>query len=100
MVCLRTNVTDNDNNACSLVRKQQRTILPYPASIRACVPSGLVNNKKKRGVGGERERERERERDCLVIALRPQTPKHIRCGWSHYTDTSEPVDEGVGTLQL
>jgi hypothetical protein len=28
----------------------------------------------------------------LVIALRPQTPKHIRGGWSHYTDTSEPVD--------
>jgi hypothetical protein len=28
----------------------------------------------------------------LVIALRPQTLKHIRGGWSHYTDTSEPVD--------
>jgi hypothetical protein len=28
----------------------------------------------------------------LVIALRPQTPKHIRGGWSHSTDTSEPVD--------
>jgi hypothetical protein len=27
----------------------------------------------------------------LVIALRPQTPKHIKGGWSH-TDTSEPVD--------
>jgi hypothetical protein len=26
------------------------------------------------------------------IALRPHTPKHIRGGWSHYTDTSEPVD--------
>jgi hypothetical protein len=37
---------------------------------------------------------------CLVVALRPQTPKHIRGGWSHYTDTSEPVDGGVGTLQL
>jgi hypothetical protein len=24
-----------------------------------------------------------------VIALRPQTPKHLRGGWSHYTDTSE-----------
>jgi hypothetical protein len=22
----------------------------------------------------------------LVFALRPQTPKHIRCGWSHYTE--------------
>jgi hypothetical protein len=28
----------------------------------------------------------------LVIALRPQTPKNVRGGWSHYTDTSEPVD--------
>jgi hypothetical protein len=36
----------------------------------------------------------------LVIALRPQTPKHIRGGWSQYTDTSKPVDGGVGTLQL
>jgi hypothetical protein len=31
----------------------------------------------------------------LVVALRPQTPKHIRGGWSHYIDTSEPVDGGV-----
>jgi hypothetical protein len=31
----------------------------------------------------------------LVFALRPQTPKHIRGGWSHYTDTSEPIDGGV-----
>jgi hypothetical protein len=36
----------------------------------------------------------------LVIASRPQTPEHIRGGWSHYTDTSESVDGGVGTLQL
>jgi hypothetical protein len=28
----------------------------------------------------------------LVIALRPHTPKHIRGDWSHYIDTSEPVD--------
>jgi hypothetical protein len=28
----------------------------------------------------------------LVIALRPLTPKHVRGGRSHYTDTSEPVD--------
>jgi hypothetical protein len=28
----------------------------------------------------------------LVIALRPQTPMHIKGGWPHYTDTSEPVD--------
>jgi hypothetical protein len=27
----------------------------------------------------------------LVISLHPQTPKHIRGGWSHYTDTSEQV---------
>jgi hypothetical protein len=32
----------------------------------------------------------------LVVALRPHTPKHIRGGWSHYTDTSEPVDGRVG----
>jgi hypothetical protein len=28
----------------------------------------------------------------LVIALCPQTSRHVRGGWSHYTDTSEPVD--------
>jgi hypothetical protein len=28
----------------------------------------------------------------LVIVLRPQTPKHILGGWSHYTETSEPAD--------
>jgi hypothetical protein len=28
----------------------------------------------------------------FAIASRPQTPKHIRGGWLHYTDTSEPVD--------
>jgi hypothetical protein len=28
----------------------------------------------------------------LVIAVRPQTPKQIKGGWSHYTDTSKPVD--------
>jgi hypothetical protein len=33
----------------------------------------------------------------FVVALRPQTPKHIRGGWSHYTDNSEPVD---GEVQL
>jgi hypothetical protein len=35
----------------------------------------------------------------LVIALRPQTPKHIRGGRSHYTDTSEPAD-GNGTQNM
>jgi hypothetical protein len=35
------------------------------------------------------------QRFGLVFALRPQTSKHIRGGWSHYTDTSEPVDGGV-----
>jgi hypothetical protein len=35
------------------------------------------------------------------LLLYGQTPKHIRGGWSHYyTDTSKPVDGGVGTLQL
>jgi hypothetical protein len=28
----------------------------------------------------------------LVIALHPHTPKHMRGGWSHYTDTSELAD--------
>jgi hypothetical protein len=28
----------------------------------------------------------------MVIALRPRIPKHIRDSWSHYTDTSQPVD--------
>jgi hypothetical protein len=36
----------------------------------------------------------------LVVALRPQTPKHFRGGWSHYTDSSEPVDGRVGTLSI
>jgi hypothetical protein len=37
----------------------------------------------------------------LVIALRPQTPKHIKGGWSHYTDTSEPVDgNGAQNMSL
>jgi hypothetical protein len=34
-----------------------------------------------------------------VIALRPQTPKHIRGAWSHYTNTSEPV-EGNGAQNM
>jgi hypothetical protein len=34
----------------------------------------------------------------LLIALRPQTSKHIRGGWSQYTDTSKPVD-GVHALR-
>jgi hypothetical protein len=27
-----------------------------------------------------------------MVALSPHTPKHIRGGWSHYTDTSEPAE--------
>jgi hypothetical protein len=30
--------------------------------------------------------------NVLVISLRSQTPKHMRGGCSHYTDTSERVD--------
>jgi hypothetical protein len=30
------------------------------------------------------EEEEEEEEEGLVIALRPQTPKHNRGGWSHY----------------
>jgi hypothetical protein len=47
---------------------------------------------------GEKQRERKNKKVRLVglvIALRPQTPKHIRGGWSHYNDNSEPVDGGV-----
>jgi hypothetical protein len=33
----------------------------------------------------------------------PTTPKHIRDSWSHYTDTSEPVDgngvQNIATVQ-
>jgi hypothetical protein len=32
---------------------------------------------------------KEKER---MVALRPHTPKRFRDGWTHYTDTSEPVD--------
>jgi hypothetical protein len=34
-----------------------------------------------------------------MVVLRPQTPKPIRGGWSHYTDTSEPVD-AYGTQNM
>jgi hypothetical protein len=44
--------------------------------------------------GGERERF-----VGFVIALRLQTPKRIRGGWSHYTDTSEPVN-GYGAQNM
>jgi hypothetical protein len=40
----------------------------------------------------KKERKKERKGLVLVIALRPQTLKHIRDGWSHYTDASKPVD--------
>jgi hypothetical protein len=33
----------------------------------------------------------------LIIALRQQTLKHIRGGWSHYTDTSKPADGNGGS---
>jgi hypothetical protein len=35
----------------------------------------------------------------FFIALRPQTPKHIRGGWSHNTDISAPVD-GNGAQKM
>jgi hypothetical protein len=35
----------------------------------------------------------------IQIQIRSQTPKHVRGGWSHYTDTSEPVDgNGAQTM--
>jgi hypothetical protein len=36
------------------------------------------------GGGGKKER---------MVALRLHLPKHIRGGWSQYTDNSEPVDD-------
>jgi hypothetical protein len=39
--------------------------------------------------------------DVLFLAsvmLGTQTPKHIRGGWSHNTDTSKPVDGKMGAL--
>jgi hypothetical protein len=44
------------------------------------------NRREKRLKVKEKEQEHER-----MVALRPHTPKHIRDGWSHYIDTSEPV---------
>jgi hypothetical protein len=34
----------------------------------------------------------------LVVALRPQTPKRIRGGWSHFADTGEPVGFKIWSL--
>jgi hypothetical protein len=39
-----------------------------------------------------------REFQGLVIALHPQTQKHIRGGWSRYTDTSEPDSNGAQNI--
>jgi hypothetical protein len=41
-----------------------------------------------------------RRRRSLVIAILPHTPKYIEGGWSHYTDTSEPVDGYNGALNM
>jgi hypothetical protein len=37
-------------------------------------------------------RKKKKEKKERMVALRPRTPKHIRGGWSHYTDTREPVE--------
>jgi hypothetical protein len=39
------------------------------------------------------------QRKGKLDALRPQTPQRIRGGWSHYTDTSEPV-VGYGATNM
>jgi hypothetical protein len=53
--------------------------------------------RRMRGEEEEKNEEKKEEMVGLVIALRPQTLKHIR--GSHYTDTSEPVD-GNGTQNM
>jgi hypothetical protein len=45
----------------------------------------LISRNVSLGATGGRKKER-------MVALRPHTPKHIRGGWSHYADTSEPAD--------
>jgi hypothetical protein len=44
----------------------------------------------------EKKKEKGKER---MVALRPHTPKHVRGGWSHYTDTSKP-DGGYGAQNM
>jgi hypothetical protein len=34
-----------------------------------------------------------------MVALRPNTPKYFTGGWSHYVETSEPVD-GYGAQNM
>jgi hypothetical protein len=72
---------------------------PHTHTIKRMKHILFSNNKQgeriRRRVKSKRRRRRRRMVGWLVIALRPQTPKHIRGGWSHYTDTSEPVDGGV-----
>jgi hypothetical protein len=46
----------------------------------------------------EKENKKEKRKDRMV-ALPPHTSKHNRGGWSHYTDTSEPVD-GYGAQNI
>jgi hypothetical protein len=45
------------------------------------------------------DKEKERHSEERMVALCPHTVMRIRGGWSHYTDTSEPVD-GNGALNM
>jgi hypothetical protein len=37
---------------------------------------------------------------CVVIALRPQTLKHVRGGWSHYTPANQLILMGLKIWSL
>jgi hypothetical protein len=37
---------------------------------------------------------------CVVIALHPQTPKHIRGSWSHYTPANQLILIGLNIWSL
>jgi hypothetical protein len=75
------------------------TFGPAPVAAFARLESALsatsvhvpenVDSLHKIFVSDAKPRRRKKER---MVALRPHTSKHIRGGWSHYTDTSEPVE--------
>jgi hypothetical protein len=45
------------------------------------------------------ELNKQQKRKERMVALRQHTPKRTRGDWSHYTDTSEPVD-GYGAQNM
>jgi hypothetical protein len=68
-----------------MIKRQKTVSVPHTHS---CRQKFATRSNEENGMA----RKREGWLVGLVIALRPETPKHIRGGWSHYTDTSEPVD--------